>query len=173
MWLISTSILSSTETTKVETTTVQPPPSNGNGNNTFDPTTYIPAQAMLTCYYSVNDEYCIHPYNSFLSINPPPSIPLSSWYSSKLPPPSSSESYDSSISSVSSFPLPPTIAIQGGNDAICPADTALDLLRVWRQLELRIALKSGHSMYDAVIGGEIVKSLERFGHSLMMDDEMQ
>eukprot|EP00986_Skeletonema_menzelii_P004029 scaffold1321_cov154-Skeletonema_menzelii.AAC.16 len=135
----------------------------------FDPSTYVPAQAMLTCYYSVNDEYCIHPYNSFLSINPPPSITLSSWYSSKLPPSSSSESYDSSISS--DFPLPPTIAIQGGNDAICPADTALDLHHVWQQLELRIALESGHSMYDPVIAGEIVKSLERFGHSLMIDEE--
>ena len=148
----------------------QPSSKNGNGN-TFDPTTYIPAQAMLTCYYSVNDEYCIHPFNSFLSINPPPSIPLSSWYSSKLPPSSSSESYGSSISPYLPFPLPPTIAIQGGNDAICPADTALDLHNVWEQLELRIALKSGHSMYDPVIAGEIVKSLERFGHSLMMGEE--
>jgi pimeloyl-ACP methyl ester carboxylesterase len=155
---------------KVETN-IQPPP-NGKGN-TFDPNAYIPAQAMLTCYYSVNDEYCIHPYSSFLSLNPPPSIPLSSWYSSKLPPlsSSSSESCDSSISSDSPFPLPPTIAIQGGNDGICPPDTALDLHRVWRQLELRIALKSGHSMYDPVISGEIVKSLDRFGHSLMMGDE--
>ena len=71
------------------------------------------------------------------------------------------------MSSELSFPLPPTIAIQGGNDGICPPDTALDLHRVWRQLEVRIALKSGHSMYDPVISGEIVKSLERFGHCLM------
>lgn len=155
-----------TVTTASEVENNAQPPKNGN-TNSFDPTTYIPAQAMLTCYYSVNDEYCIHPYNSFLSLNPPPSIPLSSWYSSKLPPSSSSESYDSSMSSELSFPLPPTIAIQGGNDGICPPDTALDLHRVWRQLEVRIALKSGHSMYDPVISGEIVKSLERFGHCLM------
>jgi pimeloyl-ACP methyl ester carboxylesterase len=125
---------------------------------------FIPAQAMLTCYYSVNGDYCIQPYNSFLSLNPPPSIPFSSWYSSELPPSSSCES---SISSYSSFPLPPTIAIQGGNDAICPPDTALDLHKVWKQLELRLALAGGHSMYDPVIAGEIVKSLDRFGHALM------
>ena len=138
---------------------------NGQGNSTA---TFIPAQAMLTCYYSVNDDYCIQPYNSFLSLNPPPSIPSSSWYSSKLPPPSSSyeESY---ITSDSSFPLPPTIAIQGGNDAICPPDTALDLQSVWKQLELRIALRGGHSMYDPVIACEIVKSLDRFGHALAND----
>lgn len=142
---------------------------NVKGNKTsFDPTTYIPAQAMLTCYYSVNGDYCIHPYNSFLSLNPPPSVPLSSWFSSELPP-SSSKSYESSISSGLKFPLPPTIAIQGGNDAICPADTALDLHNAWKQLEVRIALESGHSMYDPVISGEIVKALERFGRSLITD----
>jgi pimeloyl-ACP methyl ester carboxylesterase len=142
---------------------------NGQGNSTA---TFIPAQAMLTCYYSVNDDYCIQPYNSFLSLNPPPSIPPSSWYSSKLPPPSSSFSSsneESYITSDSSFPLPPTIAIQGGNDAICPPDTALDLQSVWKQLELRIALRGAHSMYDPVIACEIVKSLDRFGHALRND----
>ena len=138
--------------------------------NPFDPATYIPAQAMLTCFYSVNDEYCIQPYNSFLSLNPPTSNPFSSWYSSKLPPSSTdTQSHDTTMPS--DFPLPPTIAIQGGNDAICPPDTALDLVSVWKQLELRIALTSGHSMYDPVIAGEIVKSLERFGTSLMVDDD--
>lgn len=138
---------------------------NSQGNSTA---TFIPAQAMLTCYYSVNDDYCIQPYNSFLSLNPPPSILPSSWYSSKLPPPPSS-SGESYISSDSSFPLPPTIAIQGGNDAICPPDTALDLHSVWKELELRIVLRGGHSMYDQVIASEIVKSLDRFGHALMID----
>jgi hypothetical protein len=139
---------------------------NAQGNSTA---TFIPAQAMLTCYYSVNDDYCIQPYNSFLSLNPPPSIPPSSWYSSKLPPPPSSSCEESYITSDSSFPLPPTIAIQGGNDAICPPDTALDLHSVWKQLELRIALRGGHSMYDPVIACEIVKSLDRFGHALIND----
>ncbi|EED96159.1 hypothetical protein THAPSDRAFT_261176, partial [Thalassiosira pseudonana CCMP1335] len=65
------------------------------------------------------------------------------------------------------YPLPPCIAIQGGKDAICPPDTALDLHHVWKELELRIAFESGHSMYDTVIASEIVKATDRFGHALM------
>jgi proline iminopeptidase len=64
------------------------------------------------------------------------------------------------------YPLPPTIAIQGANDAICPPDTALDLHEVWDELELRIVMNGGHSMYDPVVAGEIVKALDRFGHYL-------
>jgi len=136
-----------------------------NSNSTFDPTTYIPAQSMLTCYYSANDNYCIGPYRSFLSLSNEPS-----WYSSKLPPQTTLQQGTISTStSIDSFSLPPTIAIQGGNDAICPPDTALDLHEVWKELELRICVESGHSMYDSVICGEIVKALDRFGHSLPVD----
>jgi proline iminopeptidase len=78
-----------------------------------------------------------------------------------------SSSTKSSTTTTSSFPLPPTIAIQGGNDAICPPDTALDLHEVWKEMELRIVLQSGHSMYDPLIAGEIVKALDRFGYSLI------
>jgi len=136
-------------------------------NSTFDPTTYIPAQSMLTCYYSTNDNYCIGPYRSFMSLSPPSSIPFSSWYSSQVPP---TVKYPEQVSLKSNFPLPPTIAIQGGNDAICPPDTALDLHNVWKEMELRIVLESGHSMYDSVIAGEIVKALDRFGHSLIKNN---
>lgn len=148
------------------------------GNNeknatSFDPTTYIPAHSMLTCYYSTNDDYCIGPYRPFLSLAPPSSMPLPAWYSSRLPPQISQSSMSNNVpndsSSSYSPPLPPTIAIQGGNDAICPPDTALDLHHVWNELELRIALDSGHSMYDSVIAGEIVKATDRFGHALMDD----
>lgn len=148
---------------------------NGNNNSTFDPTTYIPAQSMLTCYYSTNDDYCIGAYKSFLGLVPtPPFLPLSSRYSSILPPqiiPRLSATVESLTPATStttsiSFPLPPTIAIQGGNDAICPPDTALDLHHVWKEMELRICMESGHSMYDGVIAGEIVKALDRFGQDL-------
>ena len=148
-------------------------PTNTNSSNaTFDPTTYIPAQSMLTCYYSTNDDYCIGPFKPFLSLSPPSSIPLSSWYSSNVPPripdyPSFVRSLETSSTLTSLEPLPPTIAIQGGNDAICPLDTALDLHHVWNEMELRIALESGHSMYDSIIAGEIVKALDRFGHALL------
>ena len=145
---------------------------NNSSNSTFDPTTYIPAQSMLTCYYSTNDDYCIGPYRRFLSLTPPPSVPLSSWYSSNVPP-QLPQSYQQSSalppdsSENCSLPLPPTIAIQGGRDAICPPDTALDLHHVWRGMELRICLEGGHSMYDTVIAGEIVKATDRFGHALI------
>ncbi|KAL3811173.1 hypothetical protein ACHAXA_002737 [Cyclostephanos tholiformis] len=153
-----------------------------NNKSTFDRATYIPAQSMLTAFYSANDDYCIGPYASFLSLElPPPSEDVggigSSWYSSSLPPrmpqlTSSSqtsshiESLSRSTTKSSSFPLPPTIAIQGGNDAICPPDTALDLHHVWKDMELRIVVQSGHSMYDPIIAGEIVKALDRFGRYL-------
>eukprot|EP00804_Cyclotella_cryptica_P011178 CCRYP_007716-RE/>CCRYP_007716-RE protein AED:0.46 eAED:0.46 QI:0/0/0/1/0/0/3/0/205 len=85
--------------------------------------------------------------------------PLSTMKSSQPMPSSTDQSY----------PLPPCIAIQGGLDAICPPDTALDLHHSWKELELRIALSSGHSMYDPVIAGEIVKALDRFGQALLKE----
>jgi pimeloyl-ACP methyl ester carboxylesterase len=170
--------------------------SGKNYSTTPTPTTYIPAQSMLTVFYSANDDYCIGRYKSFLSMErqqqqqqPQSSDDTaanerskSSWFSSALPPEMPvlttlsnkqfsknpvSSSTKSSTTTTSSFPLPPTIAIQGGNDAICPPDTALDLHEVWKEMELRIVLQSGHSMYDPLIAGEIVKALDRFGHSLI------
>jgi pimeloyl-ACP methyl ester carboxylesterase len=70
------------------------------------------------------------------------------------------------IAATTTFPLPPTIAIQGANDAICPPDTALDLHEAWKQMELRIVMNGGHSMYDPVVAGEIIKALDRFGIAL-------
>jgi len=145
-------------------------------NQTFDPSSFIPAQSMLTCYYSVNDEYVLRPFNSFLSLVPPRGIPFNSLYSSSLPPsPSASSLSDyelaTKIAVQNYYPLPPCIAIQGGNDAICPPDTAIDLHQAWPQLELRIALSSGHSMYDPIIAGEIVKAVDRFGIALRFQDE--
>lgn len=134
---------------------------NNTSSSSFDPLTFVPAQAMLTCYYSTNDAYVIHPYQSFLSLQ------NTSWFSSQIPSalnnPTKLDCYESDVS----HSLPPCIAIQGGLDAICPPDTALDLHHVWKELELRIALGSGHSMYDPVIAGEIVKALDRFGSVLL------
>ena len=140
-------------------------------NSTSDPTGIIPAQAMLTCYYSTNDDYCIGRYRPFLSLEPPTlSMSMSPWYSSNLPPlvPHTSDPSQPqpTASATMCYPLPPTIAIQGANDAICPPDTALDLHEVWDELELRIVMNGGHSMYDPVVAGEIVKALDRFGHYL-------
>lgn len=55
----------------------------------------------------------------------------------------------------------PCIAIQGGRDRICPPNTALDLVEVGPEMELRIALESGHSMYDPMISSELVKAPDR------------
>jgi proline iminopeptidase len=104
-------------------------------------------------------------------------MPMSLWYSSRLPPlvtqlspqpesSSASPQPKAATSAITSFPLPPTIAIQGANDAICPPGTALDLHEVWNEMELRIVMNGGHSMYDPVVAGEIVKALDRFGHEL-------
>jgi len=57
----------------------------------------------------------------------------------------------------------PCIAIQGGHDLICPPDTALDLLEVWPEMELRIVRTGKHSMYDPSIAAEIVQATDRMG----------
>ena len=154
--------------TETSETTAASTHSKNSSNSTFDPASFIPAQAMLTCYYSTNDNYVIHPYRSFLSL----SSMNKSWYASLLPP----TMHSSKLKLGPTFPpkvmpLPPCIAIQGGLDAICPPDTALDLHDVWNELELRIALGSGHSMYDPVIAGEIVKALDRFGQALLNEQK--
>ena len=55
----------------------------------------------------------------------------------------------------------PCIAIQGGRDHICPPDTAMDLAEAWAEMELRICLNGGHSMYDENITSEIVRATDR------------
>ena len=131
---------------------------------------YVPAQAMLTCHYSTNQDFVMNGYRTFMSLNPPDGVAIESWYSSELPPASGSGHAVESISKNADeeivHPLPPTIAIQGGRDGICPPDTSLDLLALWPELELRIAMNSGHSMYDKVISGEIIKALDRLAQGL-------
>merc|ERR1739847_219782 len=82
--------------------------STTDGNNTGRfrlPSDYVPAQAMLTCYYSVNDRFVMG--------------------NSKLLEDSSSYVDDRNPSG---FQTPTKIiGIQGGKDPICPPDTALDL----------------------------------------------
>lgn len=95
---------------------------------------YVPAQAMLTCFFSVNDRYVMNNANLLDRVDRIQNIPC--------------------------------IAVQGGQDPICPVDTALDLCRVYRNMELRIPLASGHSMYEAAITNELVKATDRFAMSL-------
>eukprot|EP00977_Amphora_coffeiformis_P018693 scaffold6655_cov169-Amphora_coffeaeformis.AAC.10 len=95
---------------------------------------FVPAQNMLTCFYSVNDRYAM---NNMDLLDPQRLAVLREI---------------------------PCIAVQGGLDRICPADTALDLLAQWPQMELRIPTESGHSMYDVAITNELVRATDRLAN---------
>ncbi len=115
---------------------------NNNTNNKTGgfrlPPDYVPAQAMLTCYYSVNDLYVMGNKNLLL------------------------EATNKNVK---------IIGIQGGKDPICPPDTALDLLQSQQasnnNMELRIPLESGHSMYDPAIKHELVQATDRLADGFL------
>ena len=110
------------------------------------PQDYIPAQAMLTCYYSVND--------IFVMGGPNCKNLLSKESCSNLDP-------DLKI-----------IGIQGGRDPICPPDTAIDLKAQLSEskimMELRISLLSGHSMYDPAIMNEIIQATDKLANEFLV-----
>jgi len=54
----------------------------------------------------------------------------------------------------------PCIAVQGGNDLICPPVTAFELHKSWPEMELRIVHGAGHSMYD--LQAEIIRATDAF-----------
>lgn len=93
--------------------------------------TFIPSQAMLTCFYSVNYDYCLNHIDLMCNAR---------------------------MAKVRSIP---TIAIHGGLDTTCPVNNALDLSKVWPELELRLCSKAGHSMYDAAITNELIHATDR------------
>ena len=61
----------------------------------------------------------------------------------------------------------PCIAVHGGSDSICPVDSALDLCQVYPNLELRIPIGAGHSMYDPAITHELVQATDRIATKLI------
>lgn len=89
------------------------------------------AQALLTCFYSVNNIYAMN--NIHLLEN-------------------------ERMKKIQNIPC---IAVQGGLDQICPVDTALDLKESWPSLELRIPLLAGHSMYHPAIKNELIRATDR------------
>ena len=93
----------------------------------------VPAQAMLTCYYSVNDKYMMKDYDIL-----------------------SKESIDK-IRHI------PCIGVQGGQDPICPPDTAFHLHSQWPEMELHVVLSGKHSMYDKPITSKIISATDRLG----------
>jgi len=118
------------------------------------PPDYVPAQAMLTCFYSVNDRYAMG--NIDLIRN---------------------AACSSSNSSNNNLPIK-IIGIQGGLDPICPPDTAMDLLKAIQtsnkssNMELRIPLNSGHSMYDPGILHELIQATDRLADEFLMREQL-
>jgi len=129
---------------KHESSTMEPqlrirpiPPESEESSNvtaTDEYADYIPSQAMLTCFYSVNDRFCMN------------NIQL--------------------LDRMDRIQHIPCIAVHGGRDCICPVDTALDVAKRYPQMELRIPVHSGHSMYDPAIINELVRATDRLGMRL-------
>jgi proline iminopeptidase len=94
---------------------------------------FIPSQAMLTCFFSVNDRYAMNNVNVLDRMDRIADIPC--------------------------------IAVQGGNDQICPVNTALDVAKAYPNMELRIPIQAGHSMYDPAITNELVRATDRLATS--------
>lgn len=129
----------------IDTSTSNDDASHSNDTNaTFRvPPDFIPAQVMLTCFYSVNDVFVIGDrYKNLLSKE-------------------SCSRLDENLR---------IIGIQGGLDPICPPDTALDLKSncdsLKRNMELRIPLNSGHSMYDPAIANELIRATDKLANDL-------
>lgn len=94
---------------------------------------FIPAQAMLTCFYSVNHEFMMKHFNLLQKEN---------------------------IDRIRHIPC---ISVQGANDLICPPDSALDLVEAWPEMECRIVMQGKHSMYDPKILSELIDATDRLG----------
>jgi proline iminopeptidase len=103
------------------------------GNKQVGNFTGLPALPLLTCFYSVNDRFVM---NGWELLNP------------------------SRMDRIRDIPC---IAVQGGQDPICPPDTALDVKQQWPGMELRIPLRAGHSMYHPELVHELVQATDRIG----------
>lgn len=90
---------------------------------------YIPAQVVLTCLYSVNNGFIDGTLLDYDRMNGIQHIPC--------------------------------IAVHGGQDHICPVDSALDLQQAWKNMKLRIPLSAGHSMYDPEILNELIRATDK------------
>ena len=87
---------------------------------------FVPAQNMLTCFFSVNREFVMGGTDL---LDP---------------------------ARMKRIQHIPCIAVHGGRDRVCPLNTALDLARKWPNMKLIVPIQSGHSMYDPAITNEVV-----------------
>ena len=113
---------------------------NTSTTNATEAAGFVPAQAMLTCFYSVNSDYAMN------------GVPLLHRLSKS--------SLRDSVR---------CIGVHGGLDNICPVDTALDLKDHWPEMELRIPLGAGHSMYDAAITHELIQATDYIADQVKRD----
>jgi pimeloyl-ACP methyl ester carboxylesterase len=95
---------------------------------------WIPAQAILTCHYSVQS---VH-YGGFTGGD------------------------DALLSRIDRIRHIPCVAVQGGCDMICPPCTALDLHRAWPEMDLRIVTADGHSMYSPGLQAQVLETTDGF-----------
>lgn len=99
---------------------------------------FVPAQNILTCFYSVNDRYAT---NNINLLDP---------------------------RRMKALQHIPCIAVHGGLDRVCPVDTAVELQLHWHWMELRIPTQSGHSMYDVAITNQLICATDELANRLLV-----
>lgn len=92
---------------------------------------FVPAQNMLTCFFSVNREFVMGGVDL---LDP---------------------------ARMKRIQHIPCVAVHGGRDNVCPVNSALDLAARWSNMELRIPMASGHSMYDPSNIHEVVRATDK------------
>jgi proline iminopeptidase len=102
---------------------------------------FVPAQNMLTCFYSVNNLYTMNNVRLLDTVR---------------------------MSRIANIPC---IGVHGGNDCICPVDTALALKAQWPAMELRIPIGASHSMYDAAIANQLVRATDQLAAQLLQQQK--
>jgi len=96
---------------------------------------FIPAQVMLTCFYSINNNFMLNEFDLL------------------------------SKKGIDRIRHIPCISIQGGDDSICPVSTAFDLHDVWPEMDMVTVLNGKHSMYDPTISNEIIKATDHMAET--------
>ena len=72
------------------------------------------------------------------------------------------ESDESILSRIDEIRHIPCIAVQGGNDLVCPPSTAYELHKAWPEMRLVVAPGAGHSMYDPGLLAGVLDATDSF-----------
>jgi len=56
----------------------------------------------------------------------------------------------------------PCVAVQGGNDLVCPPVTAYELHSAWPEMQLCVVHGAGHSMYDSGLQAAVIQATDSF-----------